>query len=293
MRLPICLALLLLVQGAAFAQGAPPTPRTLPPPPDPQTTPPPAPPRTEMVDQVYKVTVGGEQVEVHLKGLFAARPTKLQPDDGSGGFFDRLAPAARDGNEDAVHALYRALQDCKPFPKSRAEFDKEIEQGRKRWAETGGVPMQGATPQSKEELDKWAQHEEKLFHRCDGVTPAMYERSKQLLRESVERGSDLNRFYYARSIMDTDPQGAREQFAILWEKGDIGGLNGLGTVSLPHRIASTIVASLIFQIPQEKVDEYLRKIEVTVSPNTFREANTQAAQLLKSPNCCRDLGYNY
>jgi len=181
MKTLICTALVCLVQGAAFAQGAPPSAH--PQPPSDAPPPPTPPPHAEVVDEVYKVTVGGEEVEVHLKPL-TVRATTVAPDNGTGGFFNRLEPDARKGNDDAAHALYRSLETCKPFPKSRAELNASVEQGRAKWAATGGVQAPGDKPQ---DFDKWAQHQEAMFHRCEGVNDAMYETAKQLLRESVER----------------------------------------------------------------------------------------------------------
>jgi len=283
MKTLICTALVCLVQGAAFAQGAPPSAH--PQPPSDAPPPPTPPPHAEVVDEVYKVTVGGEEVEVHLKPL-TVRATTVAPDNGTGGFFNRLEPDARKGNDDAAHALYRSLETCKPFPKSRAELNASVEQGRAKWAATGGVQAPGDKPQ---DFDKWAQHQEAMFHRCEGVNDAMYETAKQLLRESVERGADQNRLYYAKTIAATDPQGAHEQYEILWQKGDIGGLAGLGASSLPHRIASAIVMGLVYGIPEEKTADFLRNMEAAVSPSAYREASKEAAQLLKNPNCCRDV----
>src|SRR6185369_185792 len=144
MKTLICTALVCLVQGAAFAQGAPPSAH--PQPPSDAPPPPTPPPHAEVVDEVYKVTVGGEEVEVHLKPL-TVRATTVAPDNGTGGFFNRLEPDARKGNDDAAHALYRSLETCKPFPKSRAELNASVEQGRAKWAATGGVQAPGDKPQ--------------------------------------------------------------------------------------------------------------------------------------------------
>jgi hypothetical protein len=240
-------------------------------------------PRTEE----HKVSIGGEEVTVHLQPPSAStnRALKVNDDSVSGGFFDRLAPAARDGNDDAAHWLYYSLERCRYAPKSRAEFDAKIEQGRKNWAQTGGVVAPGDTPQTPQDLDQWVKDQGDALRRCDGVTDEMYETSKQLLRESVERGSDYNRAYYAQAIAKTDPEGAQQQYKILWDQGDVTGLKGLGTRSLPHRIAASIVMGMVYEAP-EKSDEFLRKMQAAVSPSAYREASKEAAKILKNPNCC-------
>jgi hypothetical protein len=232
---------------------------------------------------VVIVSIGGEEISMH------ARYPELRLLDVSssmaGGFFEPLAEAARSGNDDAAHVLYDSLDTCKSFPKSRAEFDATIEKGRKSFAETGSAPTDGPPLVPGMDWHEWSQNVEAFFRKCEGVTDDMYTTATELVRESVGRGSDENRYFYAQAIATTAPQESHAQYEILWRKGSISGLKGLGRDSLPHRIAA-IVADCTLWGQTDWRDQLLSKLEASMSPNAFQDASKEAAQILKSPNCC-------
>jgi hypothetical protein len=125
----------------------------------------------------------------------------------------------------------------------------------------------------------------------------MYATATELLRESVGRGSDVNRNFYAKAIAKTAPQEAHEQFEILWRKGYLTGLKGLGVDSTPHRIAAIVaMAALWAQAEPRKPsktqsllqwrDQQLSKLEASMGRSAFQEASKEAAQILKNSNCC-------
>jgi hypothetical protein len=218
-------------------------------------------------------------------------------DSMQGGFFEPLVDAARSGNDVAAHELYDSLETCKSFPKSRAEFDATMEKGRKSFAETGSAPTNGPPLTPGMDWDKWSHDVEAFFHKCEGVTDDMYATATELVRESVGRGSDVNRNFYAKAIAKTAPQEAHEQFEILWRKGYLTGLKGLGVDSTPHRIAAIVaMAALWAQAEPRKPsktqsllqwrDQQLSKLEASMGRSAFQEASKEAAQILKNSNCC-------
>jgi hypothetical protein len=118
----------------------------------------------------------------------------------------------------------------------------------------------------------------------------MYSAATELARESVGRGSDANRYFYARAIAKTAPQEARVQFEILWRQGYITGLKGLGIDSPPHRIAAMVAMWAVWgqteQLSQWR-DQLFSKLEASMGQSAFQAASKEAAQILKSnPNCC-------
>jgi len=247
------------------------------------------------------VSIGGEEITLHprepllIPGSLDLLNRKI--DSMQGGFFEPLVDAARSGNEAAAYNLYDSLETCKSFPKSRAEFDATMEKGRKSFAETGSAPTDGPPLALGMDWDKWSHDLEHFFHKCDGVTDDMYATATELVRESVGRGSDVNRNFYAKAIAKTAPQEAHEQFEILWRKGYLTGLKGLAVNSTPHRIAAIVaMADLVQAEPgatqtqllqwREWRDQQLSKLEASMGRSAFQEASKEAAQILKNPNCC-------
>jgi hypothetical protein len=231
------------------------------------------------------VSIGGEEIALRER-LPELRPLDISVGSMQGGFFEPLADAARSGNDDAAHALYDSLDTCKSFPKSRAELDAMMEKGRTSFTETGSAPASGGPPLPPDiDWDAWSQNVEAFFHMCEGVTDDMYATATELVRESVGRGSDENRSFYARAIAKTAPQEAHAQYEILWRKGYISGLKGLGADSLPHRIAAIAALGTLWGQTDWR-DRLLSKLEASMSPNAFQDASKEAAQILKSPNCC-------
>jgi hypothetical protein len=251
------------------------------------------------------VSIGGEQITLHARelpvgpigpGAWDLLDRKI--DINKGGFFEPLADAARSGNDLAAYELYDSLETCKSFPKSRAEFDATMEKGRKSFAETGSAPADGPPLVPGMDWDKWSQQVESFFHECDGVTDDMYSTATELLRESVGRGSDMNRYFYGKAIAKTAPQEAQAQFEILWRQSYLTGLKGLGINSPPHRIAAIVaMAALWAQAEPRKPsktqswlqwrDQQLSKLEASMGRSAFHEASKEAAQILKkNPNCC-------
>jgi hypothetical protein len=211
------------------------------------------------------------------------------------GFFEPLADAARSGNDHAAWVLYASLDTCKAYPKSRAEFDATMEKGRKAFAETGSAPASGGPPLTPGmDWDEWSRNVEAFLRSCEGVTDDMYTTATELLRESVGRGSDENRYFYARAIAKTAPQEAHAQYEILWRQGSISGLKGLGVDSMPHRIAAIVAMCALWGQKEPRHaqsllqwrDQLLSKVEASTSPSAFQDANKEAAQILKNPNCC-------
>jgi hypothetical protein len=203
-------------------------------------------------------------------------------EDGVAAGFEGFADAARAGDASAARSLYQALDNCRGFPKTRAEYDARVEQSRKAYAQTGGVLAPGEKPQdwntTVQFLDRW-------FHRCEGVTQEMYTMAIGLLRESVEiggDGADANRFVYARAIASTDPKEARAQYDILWEKGYLLALGGLSD-SLAHRIAWLAASIAYLHTPPEE----LSALEASTSPSEFQDASKEAARILQNPRCCK------
>jgi hypothetical protein len=230
---------------------------------------------------IVTVSIGGEEIPLRLQ-LALNQPRPVEIDDGkSGGFFGPLAAAAREGNDSAARALFEALEFCKYYPKTRAEFDAGQKKRAEQFAQTGGVVVPGEKTQSWDNLSKDL---EAGFHRCEGVTDDMYQTATELLRESVERGSDDSRLLYAGAIASTSPEEAHAQYETLWQKGYLIGLGGLAKESLPHRIASFAAVALT---DPSRARQKLSALEASTSPSEFQEASKEAAQILKNPNCCR------
>jgi hypothetical protein len=235
--------------------------------------------------------VGGEKIPLLFRDTTRPRPP-IELDDGvSGGFFEPLAAAARAGDDAAAHRLYEELRKCRYFPKTRAELDAAVANGRKTFEQTGGFVAPGET----QDLNEGTAHLERLFKRCEGVTPEMSATAIELLRESVGRGYDDNRLDYAGAIHDTDPQEAQVQLEAAWQKGDVAALSALGRDSLPHQIAALAVEIAQFDgrgapglariVAQAR--ERLAALEAKTSPSEFRAASEEAARILHNPNCCK------
>ena len=242
----------------------------------------------KLARDVEAVEVGGEKISLRFywpKPRTQAHLTEL--DDGkSGGFFEPLATAARNGDDAAAHRLYEELRNCRSIPTTRAEFDDRVAKARKLFAETGVFRAPGET----QNLNEGIANLERYFKRCEGVTPDMYTTATELLRESVERGYDDNRALYAFAIHDTDPNEARVQAELLWQKGYIQGLHALAAFSLPHEIASLSVEIAEYARIEKLVTERreaLAALEAKTSPSEFQEATKEAARILRNPSCCR------
>jgi hypothetical protein len=229
------------------------------------------------------VYVGDEKIELKFTSHEREPWTLDGIDDGhQSGFFTPLVEAARAGNDQAARRLSDALDFCRYFPKSQAEFDARIAAERKRFAETGGVLAPGEAPRTWDETRKPI---EEYFHRCDGVTADMSDTAAQLLRESSER-SDESRLTYARSLEKTDPEAALGQYKTLWENGHLYALRALAAQGLSYQIAYT--AAFIGLHDSALADKQMAAIEAQVSPSAFQQAKKEAVQLLKNPNCCKE-----
>lgn len=220
------------------------------------------------------------------------KPWTLGNDDNDApGFFEPLATAARTGDDAAAVALHYKLEWCRFVPRTEAEFAAAVEKGRDEFAKTGGLLPDGEV----QDLDTGIENFRKQFQRCAGVTAAMFSESKELLRQSSERGDVDSKCHYAVTISNDDPVQARALFDQLWRDGYIRGLTGLAGQSLPHQIANaqlqiaqygSYTEPALVQIVEERRAD-LAKLENSTSPPTFAEARREAVEILRNPNCCK------
>jgi hypothetical protein len=246
--------------------------------------------RVSMPADTVVAVIGDEQIPLRIQVVPRGTRSTVElvaieqiGDDGrSSGFFAPLAAAARAGNDEAARVLHDALAACRGYPTTRAGFDARLEQMRKGYAQAGGIAGPGEQPQDWNSI---AADLESHYHRCEGVTDAMYQTSLDLLRESVERGDPPapNRLLYAEAVRKTDPPAARAQYEILWQNGYLLALGGLTADSLPHQIAWVAVSIAELHAPPET----MTALEASASPSAFHDASKEAARILKNPNCCK------
>ena len=238
------------------------------------------PPNPALAPIVTIAVVGGEEIPLRIQ-VIPPESHSVKDDGRSSGFFEPLADAARAGNDAAARILYEALDACRGYPKTRAEFDSAIDRARKDYAQTGGITDAGEQPM---DWDVLTEHLERRYHRCEGVTDDMYQTAIDLLRKSVERGptSAHQRFVYAHATMNADPREARAQYEILWQQGHLLALSGLQD-SLSHRIAWVAVDIAYLHGPPGA----MAALEASTPPSEFHDASKEAARILRNPNCCK------
>jgi len=240
---------------------------------------------------VKMALIGEEKVPLRFRqGKYPSWPKNL--DDGrSGGFFEPLAQAAREGSDGAASMLYMALKNCEHVPTTEAALREAERIGTKIYAERGGVGPDGQHVDFEAGLATLRS----FYERCQGVVPEMYVEARQYLKESAERGNAQGALLYADAIFSELPDEARAVLDKVWaEHGKVTALQALAENSLPHKIAYLAAETAIFDGRQDegaarmvlKAREDLNTAENSVSPSAFREATEEAVRLLRNPNCC-------
>ena len=221
-------------------------------------------------------------------------------DDGvSGGFFDPLSEAAREGNARAAYTLYDSLSYCKEFPNTVGQVNEEV-----RLVREGRMQLPpGRSPE--EHINQL----ESGFRRCEGTDESMMAEATALLRLAADSGDTRSAIAYAFSLVESNPDIAEEYFNRLWMGGSISGLNGLAEIygeraraNSSHELSVTAYAYAYaaLAIRLVEIDGYpeftrvrtsglnmLRDLELSASYAVAQSGTTLARDMIvENENCC-------
>ena len=242
----------------------------------------------------------GEAIVISFNSIRQPSESIEGIDDGvSGGFFEPLSEAAKDGNATAAFKLYGALKSCS----GRATTLQQLEE-RLHAIEYESVVLP-ETP-----IDVIIRKEKEGFARCEGTNDEMMDQALDLLRLAAEAGDEASIVLYAAEAESFDSSLAEQFYDQLWEQGSVFGLAGLGRIhgakvhnshqeavlSYAYNYAENAInlalmdglTGELFRNKRERIITTLRELEASTSYSVVVDGTALAREIISNNrSCCK------
>ena len=249
--------------------------------------------------QKHFVFPDGEKITIAFHSPNLTRSNIEHLDDGvSGGFFEPLSEAARDGNVTAALDLYTQLRSCSSRATTRAQLNERIRALKYESVVVYDMPI--------DEIIAW---EEQDFRRCEGTSAEMMDQAVELLRPAAEAGDVMSMFNYAREVEPSNPDLAEKYYRQVWERGRKIALHDLGRIysKRPHPSYQDAVLAYAYSYAAHAVDlavfdglpeelfkhlrdstlTALKELEASNSYSVVLDGTALAREIItNNPKCC-------